>query len=69
MINSILGTSPDLKISLAQASNEQDHTLIDELNSIAPEMAQELLSLFNEEIVEQLLHQQFSSLYQAYPKP
>ncbi len=62
MINNISNSSSDFKISLGQSVNEQTHTLTDELKEIAPEMVQELLSQYDEEKVEQLLHQQLASL-------
>ena len=62
MINNVLNSPFDLKTSLAQPVNQQPHTLTNELKNIAPEMVQELLSQFDEERVEQLLHQQFAAL-------
>jgi hypothetical protein len=62
MINNILNSPLDLKTLLTQPANEQTLTLTDELNSIAPAMVQELLSQFDEKKVEQLLHQELSSL-------
>ncbi len=62
MINNLLNSPLDLKTSLARPVNEQDLTLTDELKNIAPKMIQELLSHFDEEKVEQLLHQELSSL-------
>jgi len=62
MINNAVNNPPDLKILLAQSVNKPALTLTDELKDISPAMVQELLSQFDEERVEQLLHQQFSSL-------
>lgn len=69
MINNSLNRLSDLAASPAQAINEQTHTLTDELKSIAPEMAQELLSKFDEERVEQLLHQQLATLTTSSDQP
>ena len=62
MINNVLSSSSSLKASLAQAVNDQPHTLTDELKNIAPEMVQDLLRPFDDKRVEQLLHQQFATL-------
>ena len=62
MINNVLNSPLDLKTFLTRPVNEQELTLTDELKSIAPEMVQELLNQFDEKKVEQLLHQELSSL-------
>ncbi|MGL1956175.1 MAG: hypothetical protein OCD00_02490 [Colwellia sp.] len=69
MIDNVLNSPSKLKTSLSQPVNQQPHTLTDELKSIAPEMVQALLSQFNEEKVEQLLHQQFASLITVSSAP
>ncbi|WP_085298761.1 hypothetical protein [Cognaticolwellia mytili] len=69
MINNSLQRLSDLKTFPAQSVNEQPHTLTDELNHIAPEMVQELLSQFDEKRVEQLLHQQLASLTTSSNEP
>ncbi|NQY89318.1 MAG: hypothetical protein HRT51_16530 [Colwellia sp.] len=69
MINNVLHSRADLISSLALPVNQQPHTLTDELNNIAPEMVQELLSQFDEERVEQLLQQQFASLITVSSQP
>jgi len=62
MINNVLNSPLDLKTFLTRPVNEQDLTLTDELKNIAPEIVQELLNQFDEKKVEQLLHQELSSL-------
>ncbi|WP_159819018.1 hypothetical protein [Colwellia sp. 20A7] len=69
MINNVLNSSPNLIASIAQPINDVAHTLTDELKNIAPEMAQELLSQFDEEKVETLLRQEFASIITLTSQP
>jgi len=62
MINSLLNSPLDLRTFITQPVNEQTPTLTDELKNIAPTMAQELLSEFDGKRVEDILHQQLTSL-------
>lgn len=72
MINNISTSRSGLITSVAQPvknTSQIEHILTTELQNIAPEMAQELLSQFDEEKVEQLLHQQLASLITVSSQP
>lgn len=62
MINNILNSRTDLMTPLTQPTNNIDHALTNELQNIAPEIADELIGKFGEQKVEQLLQQQLSAL-------
>lgn len=62
MINNILNNYSDVITSLTQPVKNENITLINQLQSIEPEMAEQLLNQFSEEKVEQLLQQELSAL-------
>lgn len=61
MIN-IFNGMPSSIAKMTQANSNSEYALTDELQSIAPEITEELLSKFSQEKVEQLLHQELSKL-------
>lgn len=61
MIN-IFNGMPSSIAKMTQANSNSEYALSDELQSIAPEITEELLSKFSQEKVEQLLHQELSKL-------
>ncbi|MBU2926322.1 hypothetical protein Q4530_07930 [Colwellia sp. 1_MG-2023] len=69
MINNVLNSSSSLVTSVAQPINDIAHTLTDELKNIAPEIAQELLSQFDQEKVETLLKKEFASILTLTSQP
>jgi hypothetical protein len=62
MVNNVSNNQSDFILSPIQSNNDTNLTLTEELKNIAPKVADELLHLFSEEKVEQLLHQQLNSL-------
>lgn len=62
VVNNVLNSGSNLITAHAQPLTDKSHALTTELKGIAPQIADELLSQFSEEKVEQLLQQQLSSL-------
>ncbi len=69
MINNVSNNQSDFLPSPVQLNNDTNHTLTNELKNIAPKVAGELLSIYSEEKVEQLLHQQLSALLTVTSEP
>lgn len=69
MINNVSNNQTDFIPVPTPPNNISSHTLTEELKNIAPKVADELLSLYSEEKVEQLLHQQLSSLLTVTKEP
>ena len=69
MINNVSSNQSDFILSPIQPNNDTSLTLTEELKNIAPKVADELLSIYSEEKVEQLLHQQLNSLITVTSEP
>jgi len=69
MVNNISNGWSDLMSLAPHSATDKNHVLTTELRNIAPEIAQDLLSQFDEEKVEQLLHQQLTSLITISKQP